>query len=184
MAETEGISPANGRRSGRKYQSAVYVHGAKTCRGHITGWSGIIRVDGRPFTWMGGIPNTNMVNQVAYEYTSTKSVFKMHVDNKVEMNVTFLSPVTPDDFRRQSLVSSYLHVDVASMDGSTHNVQLYSDISAGTWCCLVIYRMSDCIRMGIGRPERRCGVGLRCHRWRNCVPQSPPADSAPLLRSQ
>ncbi|RMJ27040.1 Glutaminase [Aspergillus sp. HF37] len=98
--------------------------------GHITGWSGIVRVDGRPFTWMGGIPNTNMVNQVAYEYTSTKSVFTMHVDNKVEMNVTFLSPVTPDDFRRQSLVSSYLYVDVASMDGSTHNVQLYSDISA------------------------------------------------------
>lgn len=91
----------------------------------------MIRVDGAVYEWMGGIPDSTMVDQVAYEYTSTKSIFTMHVGGKVEMNVTFLSPITPDDFKRQSVISSYLHLDVASMDGDVHDVQVYADISAG-----------------------------------------------------
>jgi len=57
----------------------------------------------------------------------------MNVAGKVEMIITFLSPVTPDDLKRQSLTFSYLHVAVSSMDGKAHDVQLYSDISAGTF---------------------------------------------------
>lgn len=90
----------------------------------------MIRVDGSAYTWMGA-PGPLTVNQTAFEYTSTKSIFTMNVDNKVEMNVTFLSPVTPNDLRRQSLIFSYLHVDVHSVDGKPHDVQVYSDISAG-----------------------------------------------------
>ena len=47
------------------------------------------------------------------------------------MEVTFLSPVTPDDFQRQSIVGSYIDISVRSIDGVAHDVQLYSDISAG-----------------------------------------------------
>ena len=92
----------------------------------------MIRVDGQTFQWMGnpGAPN---VNQISYIYTSTKSIFTMNVAGKVEMIITFLSPVTPDDLKRQSLTFSYLHVAVSSMDGKAHDVQLYSDISAGTF---------------------------------------------------
>lgn len=100
------------------------------CRGDVTGWAGIIRVDGSPYTWM-GLPGSKTVDQTAYEYTSTKSVFTMNVGGLVKMNVTFLSPLTPNDIKRQSLVSSYLQVDVTSLDGKSHDVQLYSDISAG-----------------------------------------------------
>ena len=101
------------------------------CRGQITGWAGMIRVDGNVYTWMGGIPGSTLVNQTAYEYTSTKSIFTLHVDDLVQMNVTFLSPITPDDLRRQSLIFSYLDIDIASLDGKAHDVQLYADISAG-----------------------------------------------------
>lgn len=80
---------------------------------------------------MGGTPNTTSVDQVAFEYTSTKSIFTLHVDGKVEMNVTFLSPITPDDFKRLSIVSSYVYLDVGSLDGRPHDVQVYGDISAG-----------------------------------------------------
>ncbi|PLB52445.1 glutaminase GtaA [Aspergillus steynii IBT 23096] len=97
--------------------------------GQINGWAGMIRVDGNVYTWM-GLPGTTTVNQTAYEYTSTKSIFTLHVGNLVEMNVTFLSPITPDDLRRQSLIFSYLDIDVASLDGKDHDVQLYTDISA------------------------------------------------------
>ncbi|KKA18490.1 glutaminase, partial [Rasamsonia emersonii CBS 393.64] len=95
----------------------------------ITGWAGLIRVDGHAYTWMGA-PGPQAVNQTAYEYTTTKSIFTFNVDDLVEMTVTFLSPITPNDFKRQSLIFSYLNVDVKSLDGNTHDVQLYADISA------------------------------------------------------
>lgn len=78
-----------------------------------------------------GAPGPQAVNQTAYEYTTTKSIFTFNVDDLVEMTVTFLSPITPNDFKRQSLIFSYLNVDVKSLDGNTHDVQLYADISAG-----------------------------------------------------
>ncbi|KAL4912381.1 hypothetical protein BDW62DRAFT_21051 [Aspergillus aurantiobrunneus] len=97
--------------------------------GQVTGWTGLIRVDGQVYTWM-GLPGSTTVNQTAYEYTSTKSIFTMHIGDMVEMTITFLSPITPSDLRRQSLVFSYLDVSVTSLDGESHNVQVYTDISA------------------------------------------------------
>jgi hypothetical protein len=102
----------------------------KINRDQINGWTGMIRVDGSTYTWM-GLPGSKTVNQSAFEYTSTKSIFTMNVENKLEMNITFLSPVTPTDLKRQSLVFSYLNVEVCSLDGQEHDVQVYSDISAG-----------------------------------------------------
>lgn len=89
----------------------------------------MIRVDGTTYTWMGD-PGPSAVTQTAFEYTSTRSTFTMSVGG-VEMNITFLSPIDPDDMKRQSLVFSYLDVVVQSQDGAAHDVQLYADISAG-----------------------------------------------------
>ncbi|KAF2458173.1 glutaminase GtaA [Lineolata rhizophorae] len=97
--------------------------------GSINGWVGMIRVDGETYSWMGQ-PGPDPVTQVSVEYTSTKSVFTMNVNDMVEMRISFLSPIAPDDMKRQSLVFSYLEVEVAAADGSTHDVQLYADISA------------------------------------------------------
>ena len=90
----------------------------------------MIRVDGHIYTWMGQ-PGPDPVTQTAFQYTSTRSVFTMTVGGMVSMNVTFLSPVTPNDMKRQSLPFSYLDVEVASMDGAGHAVSIYADISAG-----------------------------------------------------
>ena len=95
----------------------------------------MIRVDGDSFVWMGAPRDMKLATQVALEYTSTKSIFTIEVNGKVGMNVTSLSPITPNDFKRQSLLFSYLNVDVWSLDGNEHDVQLYSDISAGTYLC-------------------------------------------------
>lgn len=91
----------------------------------------MIRVDNNTYTWM-GLPGTTTVNQTAFEYTSTKSIFTMDVEGVVEMKITFLSPLTPNDLKRQSLIFSYMDVEVYSLDGNHHQVQIYSDISAGT----------------------------------------------------
>lgn len=96
-------------------------------------WTGLIRVDGKTFTWLGAPEVTSeLANQTAFEYTSSKSIFTIEVDDKVSLKASFISPLTPEDIKRQSLIASYLHVDVASLDGSDHDVQLYTDISAGT----------------------------------------------------
>jgi hypothetical protein len=78
-----------------------------------------------------GAPNgPALANQTSLEYTSTRSVFTLSVDGKVGMNVTFLSPVEPTDLKRQSIPASYMNVEVFSLDGTEHKVQLYSDVSA------------------------------------------------------
>jgi hypothetical protein len=110
-------------------------------RQSVTGWQGFIRVDGVVYNWMGGAeaPNNLKVDQLSFTYTSTKSIFVMNVGNKVDMTITFLSPVYPEDLGRQSLTYSYLHVQVKSRDGQAHSVQLYSDVSAGKYFLLFYY---------------------------------------------
>ena len=102
------------------------------CRGQILGWTGLIRVDNISYTWMGAPkPLPTVVTQTSFEYTSTRSTFVMDVAGVVEMNITFLSPITPTDLTRQSLVFTYVDVSVTSTDGASHDVQLYTDITAG-----------------------------------------------------
>ncbi|KAI1103178.1 glutaminase A [Jackrogersella minutella] len=96
----------------------------------VTGWAGFIRVDGTAYNWLGAPGGADLVDQTEFSYTSTRSTFVMSVGGKVEMNITFLSPVTPNDLKRQSLVFSYLEVAVSSLDGASHDVQLYADVSA------------------------------------------------------
>ena len=100
--------------------------------GQILGWTGLIKVDGNTFVWMGKPDGYNdFANQTSYEYTSTKSIFTITAGDTVQLKVTFLSPITPNDFKRQSLIFSYMDVEVSSLDGSQHDVQIYTDISAG-----------------------------------------------------
>ena len=94
-----------------------------------------IQVDGATYTWMGE-PMVNgaippVVNQTAFSYSSTRSVFSMDVGGLVNMTITFLSNITPNDLQRQSVPFSYLDVQVTSMDGAPHDVQVYTDISGG-----------------------------------------------------
>ncbi|KAF5335236.1 hypothetical protein D9758_014770 [Tetrapyrgos nigripes] len=54
------------------------------------------------------------------------------VGGLISLNVTFLSPVEPQDPVLQSLEFVYVYVDVQSKDGKAHSVQLYQDLS-GEW---------------------------------------------------
>ncbi|KZM27291.1 catalytic [Ascochyta rabiei] len=98
--------------------------------GQILGWTGLIRVDNETSTWMGAPKNIPAANQTSYEYTSTKSIFTIEANQKVSLKVTFLSPLFPKDLKRQSLIFSYMNIEVLSLDGSEHDVQIYTDISA------------------------------------------------------
>ncbi|KAK5135123.1 hypothetical protein LTR08_005648 [Meristemomyces frigidus] len=100
-------------------------------QGQVTGWTGFIRVDNLTYTWLGAPQGNDLyVNQTNFEYTSTKSIFTMNAGGLVDLTVTFLSSVTPDDLLRSSLPYSYMDLDVSSADGSNHDVQIYTDVSA------------------------------------------------------
>lgn len=110
--------------------------------GAVTAWTGFIKVDGTAYTWMGAAQVNGFtppsVTQTSFEFTSQRSTFIMKVAGKVSLYVTFLSPITPTDLRRQSIIGSYLSVSVAAIDSRTHSVQLYVDTSAGEsvlQCC-------------------------------------------------
>lgn len=90
-------------------------------------------MDGKTYNWMGNHPSSDFANQTAQSYTSTKTEFVMNVGGKVELTVSFLSPVFPDDHMRQSIPFAYMNVEVKAIDGRSHSVQIYSDVSAGTY---------------------------------------------------
>lgn len=80
---------------------------------------------------MGAAPGADNVDQQSLKYTSTRTTFVMNVGGLVQMAAEFLSPVYPDDLRRQSVPFSYLKISVVSLDGRSHSVQIYSDVSGG-----------------------------------------------------
>jgi hypothetical protein len=84
-------------------------------------------------------PLPQIADQTSFEYTSTRSTFQFDVGGLLSLEVLFLSPISPDDLVRQSAPVSYLSVSVSSKDGKEHDVQIYTDVSAGE-CCKVIYQ--------------------------------------------
>lgn len=93
---------------------------------------------------MGAPKDVPTANQTSYEYTSTKSIFTIQANDKVSLKVTYLSPLTPKDMKRQSLVFSYMDVEVSSLDGAEHDVQIYTDISAGNLDPFHTSQLFDC----------------------------------------
>lgn len=96
------------------------------------GWTGYIRIDNTTFEWMGNGFGTlvragQAAKQLSAEYTATRTMFAFEAD-KVRFNVTFLTPITPDDYLRQSLPLSYLHVELDTSTIKGRSIQLYTDI--------------------------------------------------------
>ncbi|TFK38775.1 hypothetical protein BDQ12DRAFT_651125 [Crucibulum laeve] len=95
----------------------------------ILGWAGYVRVDGQTYQWLG---NDGTAANISASYvTPTRSIFTMTAGS-LEFNVTFLSPIEPADWNKQSFPFSYLYIDAKLLDNRPHVVQFYSDIS-GEW---------------------------------------------------
>lgn len=92
----------------------------------------MIRVDNTTYTWMGNPnPLPKVADQTSLAYTSTRSIFQFDVGGLVTLTVRFLSPISPDDLTRQSAPVSYMSTSVKSQDGNEHDVQIYTDMTAG-----------------------------------------------------
>ncbi|KAJ7924394.1 hypothetical protein B0H13DRAFT_1192380 [Mycena leptocephala] len=102
--------------------------------GQVNAWVGLVKVDGTSYSFLGTPAVTGSTytkaTQKSFSFTSTQSIFVLSA-GPVDVTVTFLSPVETD-LVKMSIPLSYMQVSVASTDGATHSVQVYSDIS-GEW---------------------------------------------------
>ncbi|KAI0267487.1 hypothetical protein BC834DRAFT_822335, partial [Gloeopeniophorella convolvens] len=98
----------------------------------ILGWSALVRVDGLTYSFLGNVPSVNAtVNLTNTLVTPTQTVVTA-VAGPMQVNLTFLNPIEPGDFVKQSIPFSYMSLTAKSLDGNTHSVQVYSDVS-GEW---------------------------------------------------
>ncbi|KAF7378320.1 hypothetical protein MSAN_00257800 [Mycena sanguinolenta] len=97
---------------------------------HALAWVGFIKVDGLTYPWLGGAtaPTSTWIET---QVTPTQTILTVQAGPML-LNVTFLSPIEPSDWGRQSFPFAYVYLDGTATDGLPHSVQLYSDIS-GDW---------------------------------------------------
>ncbi|KAJ3967181.1 hypothetical protein EV361DRAFT_931862 [Lentinula raphanica] len=109
---------------------------------HIVGWSGLMRVDGALYEWLGGAiegPDLQLENNLTAKAVTltgiqikpTRSILNLQA-GPMAINVTFLSPIEPSNLVLQSFPFTYVFMELSSTDGAAHSVQVYEDIS-GEW---------------------------------------------------
>ncbi|KIK51941.1 hypothetical protein GYMLUDRAFT_180789 [Collybiopsis luxurians FD-317 M1] len=104
--------------------------------GHLLGWAGLLIVDDAFYNWLGNHPTTsnvtvNTTTLESYQVTPTRSILNMTAGN-MAVNITFLSPIEPDDLALQSFPFTYIFLEASSTDGKPHSLQVYHDIT-GEW---------------------------------------------------
>ena len=98
--------------------------------------TGIARIDGKPFVFMGnpradGHALAPFMAQTGLTVTPTQSRYQFKTGG-VTLSLDFLSPVEPGSLRRLSTPFAYLFASARSADGKPHTVSLYFDIT-GEW---------------------------------------------------
>ncbi|KAH9063197.1 hypothetical protein EDB87DRAFT_1805777 [Lactarius vividus] len=98
----------------------------------ILGWVVFVRIDGLTYSVLGDEHSLNgTANVTDTVITPTQTVVATQI-GPMQVNLTFLNPIEPGDWIKQSIPFSYLALSAKSLDGAAHNVQVYSDIS-GEW---------------------------------------------------
>ncbi len=98
--------------------------------------SGMARIDGRSLRFLGATTGLaerpiDAMEQVDRIITPTSTVYCFEAGG-VSLKLRFTTPALPDDLAVLSRPLTYLDAAVASLDGASHDVELYLDVSA-TW---------------------------------------------------
>ncbi len=94
--------------------------------------SGLIRIDGKPFRFMGAMPRNAQapaMEQVSRVVTPTRTLYGFEAAG-VHLDFTFLTPALPFDLDILSRPVTYLTWDVRSTDNGQHDVVVYFDASS------------------------------------------------------
>ncbi|KAH9072397.1 hypothetical protein EDB83DRAFT_2220684 [Lactarius deliciosus] len=92
----------------------------------------LVRVNNETFLFVGDVfePNRTipLVNLTSGVISPTQTVFIAEA-GPMQINLTFLNPIEPGDWVKQSIPLSYVSLTAKSLDGAAHAVQVYLDIS-------------------------------------------------------
>lgn len=91
--------------------------------------TGLIRIDGQTFRWMGDHPDSiPRMPQTALEITPTRSIYRFE-QNGIRLEASFLSPLIPSDLDLMSRPVSYITMTCSATDSARHKVQLLFEAS-------------------------------------------------------
>ncbi|MHC4395765.1 MAG: glutaminase family protein [Planctomycetota bacterium] len=92
--------------------------------------SGMIRIDGKPYRFMGAESLCRQtVRQIELQVNPTQTTYRFQADG-VELKLTFTTPFLPSDFRLLVCPVTFLSYEVRSLDNKNHKATIYFDISA------------------------------------------------------
>jgi hypothetical protein len=90
--------------------------------------NGLIRVDQKNYRYLGYADDSMpTLEETGRQITPTRTIVTMQ-SSEIELRVTFLTPVFPDDMRIMARPITYLSWEVKSRDGSSHSVSLYLSV--------------------------------------------------------
>ncbi len=96
----------------------------------LSGW---IRIDGKTYRWMGNTPRWTSpmpaIPQTALHLTPTRTSYAFEGAG-IHLDIEFLTPALPQDLAVLSRPVTYLTWNVRSLDGASHQVQIYLDAAA------------------------------------------------------
>ncbi|MCX5768954.1 MAG: DUF4965 domain-containing protein [Candidatus Hydrogenedentes bacterium] len=154
----------------------------------------LARVDGKCYRLSGIAPReTDAMAQKSLEVWPTRTVYRFE-SGGVEIGLTFLSPLLPDDIDLLSRPVSYIAWECRAIDGQGHDVSLYADVSAEL--CVNTpeqkvewgrYRFGDLEAMRVGTVEQpvlgRSGDDLRIE-WGYLYVSAPGASATVIAASE
>ncbi|KAH9036047.1 hypothetical protein EDB83DRAFT_1770629 [Lactarius deliciosus] len=90
----------------------------------------LVRVDNITYSLLGYPYYINVTSNLTNTLISPTQTKLTSEAGPMQFNLTFLNPIEPGDWVKQSIPFSYLSLTAKSLDGAAHAVQVYSDISA------------------------------------------------------
>lgn len=99
--------------------------------GAVNGMVGMIRIDGKPYRFMGQSysPLPEAIKQISLEVLPTRTIYQFEASG-VRLALTFMSPLLPDDLDAMSRPVTYLTWDARATDNRKHRVSIYFDCTA------------------------------------------------------
>jgi hypothetical protein len=92
--------------------------------------NGLIRIDGRPYRFMGREPgDVPAIQQVSKTLTPTRTIYGFKTD-AIQLTLTFFTPALPQDLHILARPVTYISWDVRSLDAAKHDVSIYLDCSS------------------------------------------------------
>ena len=101
--------------------------------GKIHAMCGFVRVDGKPWRFMGKAEEVpEEAQQQSLTVTATQTMYEFKA-GAVNLKVKFTSPLLLTDLNLVSRPANYVTFEAVSTDGKPHQVQIYFDMT-GEWC--------------------------------------------------